>query len=109
MPDLSDRQFGNFLLLRRLGHGAMAEVYLAEQHQLARRVAVKILKPELAADETYLKRFHLEAQAAASLIHANIVQIYEVGQQDEYHYIARLKKRGKSSSELAGFRFGIRS
>ncbi len=89
IPDLSGRQFGNFHLLRRLGHGAMAEVYLAEQRQLARRVAVKILKPELAHDETYLKRFRLEAQAAASLIHANIVQIYEVGHQDQYHYIAQ--------------------
>ena len=57
----------------------MAEVYLAEQERLKRRVAVKILKPELAGDRTYLQRFELEAQAAASLVHANIVQIYEVG------------------------------
>jgi serine/threonine protein kinase len=99
MPDLADRQFGGFHLLRRLGSGAMAEVYLAEQQQLARRVAVKILKPELADDETYLKRFRLEAQAAASLVHANIVQIYEVGQQERYHYIAQEYVEGQDLQE----------
>ena len=57
----------------------MAEVYLAEQHPLRRQVAVKVLKQELAPDQVYLKRFQREAQAAASLVHANIVQIYEVG------------------------------
>jgi serine/threonine-protein kinase len=80
---------GDFHLLRRLGRGAMAEVYLAEQSRLKRRVAMKILKPELAADRTYLQRFQLEAQAAASLVHANIVQIYEVGCVDLLHYIAQ--------------------
>ena len=83
--DLSGRHLGDFHLLRRLGRGAMAEVYLAEQERLKRRVAVKILKPELAGDRTYLQRFEIEAQAAASLIHANIVQIYEVGCIDHLH------------------------
>ena len=87
--DLSGRQLGDFHLLRRLGRGAMAEVYLGEQGRLKRRVAVKILKPELAVDRTYLQRFELEAQAAASLVHANIVQIYEVGCVDMLHYIAQ--------------------
>ena len=55
--DLSGRTLGAFHLLRRLGRGAMAEVYLAEQPALARKVAVKVLKPELAGDATYLRRF----------------------------------------------------
>ena len=79
--DLCGRQIGDFHILRRLGRGAMAEVYLAEQRPLKRWVALKVLKPELADDQTYLKRFEREAQAAASLVHANIVQIHEVGQQ----------------------------
>jgi serine/threonine-protein kinase len=90
---------GDFLLLRRLGHGAMADVYLAEQSRLKRRVAMKILKPELAADRTYLQRFQLEAQAAASLVHANIVQIYEVGCVDLLHYIAQEYVDGQNLRE----------
>jgi serine/threonine-protein kinase len=87
--DLSGRQLGDLKLLRRLGRGAMAEVYLAEQSRLKRLVAVKILKPELADDRTYLQRFQREAQAAASLVHANIVQIHEVGHAEGLHYIVQ--------------------
>jgi serine/threonine-protein kinase len=97
--DLSGRQLGDFHLLRRLGHGAMADVYLAEQSRLKRRVAMKILKPELAADRTYLQRFELESQAAASLVHANIVQIYEVGCVDHLHYIAQEYVDGQNLRE----------
>jgi serine/threonine-protein kinase len=98
-PDLSGRQLGDFRLLRRLGRGAMAEVYLAEQCLLKRRVALKILKPELANDTTYLKRFEREAQAAASLSHANIVQVYEVGRIDHLHYIAQEYVEGQNLRE----------
>ncbi len=97
--DLSGRRLSDFCLLRRLGRGAMAEVYLAEQERLKRRVAVKILKPELAGDRTYLQRFELEAQAAASLVHANIVQIYEVGCVDGLHYIAQEYVEGQNLRE----------
>jgi serine/threonine-protein kinase len=97
--DLSGRQLGNFRLLRRLGRGAMAEVYLAEQSLLRRRVAVKVLKPELADDRTYLRRFEREAQAAASLVHANIVQIYEVGHVDGLHFIAQEYIQGQNLRE----------
>jgi len=86
--DLSGRQLGDFRLLRRLGRGAMADVYLAEQSSLGRQVALKVLRSELASDETYVKRFHREAQAAASLAHANIVQIHEVGRAEAVYYIA---------------------
>jgi serine/threonine-protein kinase len=94
--DLSGRTLGVFHLLRRLGKGAMAEVYLAEQPALARKVAVKILKPDLAVDATYLKRFQREARAAAALVHANIVQIYEVGQVESLHYIAQEYVEGQN-------------
>ena len=88
-PDLSGRQVGDFGILRRLGQGAMAVVYLAEQSSLKRHVALKVLKSSLASDETYVKRFQREAQAAAALVHANIVQIYEVGQAGGTYYIAQ--------------------
>ncbi len=74
----------------------MAEVYLAEQSPLKRWVAVKILRPELADDQTYLKRFEREAQAAASLVHANIVQIHEVGHVEGLHYIVQEYVQGQN-------------
>jgi serine/threonine-protein kinase len=88
-PDLTGRQFGGFQFLRRLGEGAMAEVYLAEQQSLKRQVAVKVLKRHLAADETCVRRFQREAQAAAALVHANIVQIHEVGEVDGLYFIVQ--------------------
>lgn len=103
--DLSGRTLGDFCLLRRLGRGAMAEIYLAEQGRLKRRVAIKILKPELAVDRTYLQRFALEAQAAASLVHANIVQIYEVGCVGPWHFIAQEYVPGQNLGDYIG-RFG---
>ena len=77
--DLTGRDLGDYRVLRRLGVGGMAVVYLAEQKSLGRQVALKILQSELSGDATFVERFHNEARAAASLVHANIVQIYEVG------------------------------
>jgi serine/threonine-protein kinase len=98
--DLSGRQLGDYRILRRLGRGGMADVYLAEQSSLRRQIALKVLKRELSSDETYVRRFHLEAQAAAALVHANIVQIYEVGRVDGHHYIAQEYVHGHNLREL---------
>ena len=87
--DLHDRMLGEFRILRRLGRGGMAEVYLAEQTLLARNVAVKVLHKERVADESYLKRFKTEAMAAGSLSHPNIVQVIMIGEQDGIQYIAQ--------------------
>jgi serine/threonine-protein kinase len=100
--DLAGRQLGDFRLLRRLGRGGMAEVYLAEQSSLRRQVAVKVLKSELATDATYVRRFHLEAQAAAAFVHSNVVQIHEVGHVDGVHYIAQEYVQGQNLRELLG-------
>lgn len=83
MPDFTDLKLGDAQIIRRIGTGAMAEVYLADQRSLDRRIAVKILKPELAKDETYVTRFVREAKAAARLVHPNIVHIYEVDRNEE--------------------------
>jgi len=99
-PDLSGRRVGDHQLLRRLGRGGMAEVYLAEQLSLRRQVALKVLKSSLAGDEAYIRRFQHEAQAAAKLIHANIVQIYEVGCSEGTYYISQEYVPGQNLKQL---------
>ncbi len=78
----------------------MAEVYLAEQVSLGRQVAFKVLRLHLASDATYVQRFDQEARAAAQLVHANIVQIYEVGRVDGVHFIAQEYVQGVNLAEL---------
>jgi serine/threonine-protein kinase len=99
-PDLSNRQIGDYRIGRRLGRGGMADVYLADQLSLRRQVAFKVLRSSLAKDETFVRRFHNEAQAAASLVHANIVQIYEVGCIDGVHFIAQEYVDGQNLKQL---------
>ena len=74
----------------------MAEVYLAEQVSLERKVALKILNADLAKEKSDIERFLREARAAARLIHAHIVQVYEVGQSDSIHYIAQEYVEGEN-------------
>ncbi len=99
-PDLSGRRLGDYQLLRRLGRGGMAEVYLAEQISLRRQVAFKVLRSNLALDAAYVRRFHNEAQAAAKLVHANIVQIHEVGCIDGVHFIAQEYVAGQNLKQV---------
>ncbi len=94
--DLTGQVLGNYVLIRRLGRGGMADVYLAHQKTLDRSVAVKVLRSELATDRAYVARFHREAQAAAALVQANIVQIHEVGEIDGVHFIAQEYVRGQN-------------
>ncbi|QDU36320.1 Serine/threonine-protein kinase PrkC [Maioricimonas rarisocia] len=91
---------GEFKLLRRLGQGGMAEVWLAEQTSLHRNVALKLLRHELTVDETYIKRFETEAKAAAGLNHPNIVQVYVVGSDRGQHFIAQEYVQGQTLRTL---------
>jgi eukaryotic-like serine/threonine-protein kinase len=100
VADLVGKKLKDFHVLRRLGRGAMAEVYLAQQPSLGRQVALKVLHAELAIDPNYVRRFHHEARAAAALVHGCIVQIYEVGQEDGVHYIAQEYVAGRNLGEL---------
>lgn len=86
-PDWSGRTIGDFYIVRRLGRGGMGQVFLAEQTSLKRKVAIKMLRPELAANPMALRRFRAEAEAVAKLNHPNIVQIYGVGEHDGTHYM----------------------
>jgi serine/threonine-protein kinase len=86
--DLSGRTLGEFQVLRRLGQGGMGQVYLAEQVSLKRKVALKLLRPDWASNPTSLQRFRLEAEAVAKATHANIVQVYAIGEFEGLHYMA---------------------
>lgn len=74
-------------ILECIGTGGMAVVYKARDHRLNRLVAIKILKPELANDADFRRRFHDESQAVAMLSHANIVSVYDVSNSDGLNYI----------------------
>ncbi len=76
-----------YLLLEKIGGGGMAVVYKAKCTLLNRFVAVKVLRTEFTNDDEFVKRFKIEAQAVASLSHPNVVSIYDVGHQDDIHYI----------------------
>jgi serine/threonine-protein kinase len=86
--DLTGRAIGDYKVLRRLGQGGMGQVYLAEQVSLKRKVALKFLRPDLAANPVSLQRFRFEGQAVAKLTHANIVQVYQVGELDGLQFMA---------------------
>ncbi len=100
VPRWTGRKIGDYQILRHLGSGGMAEVYLAEQCSLGRRVAWKVLHPHLATDASYVQRFCHEARAAASLVHPNIVQIYEVGAAEGVHFIAQEYVSGQSLADV---------
>jgi serine/threonine protein kinase len=97
--DLSGRTLAGFTLLRRLGQGGMGQVYLAEQLSLKRKVALKLLRPELASSKEALERFQREALAVAQATHANIVQVYDVGQADGMPYMALEYVDGRNLKE----------
>ena len=74
---------GRYRLLSPLGSGASAHVYLADDVRLRRRVAVKVLHPALADDESFLRRFRAEARAAAALSHPHLLAVYDWSEDDE--------------------------
>ena len=87
-------------ILEKTGVGGMATVYTAKDLVLNRHVAVKVLKEEFTTDEEFVKRFNTEALAAASLSHANIVSIYDVGNEDNIYYIVMELVRGKTLKQI---------
>jgi eukaryotic-like serine/threonine-protein kinase len=87
---------GRYRILRRLGSGGMANVYLAEDEELGRRVAIKILNDRHASDDSFVERFRREAKNAAGLSHPNIVSIYDRGEAEGTYYIAMEYLEGRS-------------
>ena len=87
MLELGTMLSGRYEVLKRVGSGGMADVYMAKDHKLNRNVAVKVLKSEYVEDEKFLRKFETEAQAVARLSHPNIVNVYDVGIEDGINYI----------------------
>jgi eukaryotic-like serine/threonine-protein kinase len=91
---------GRYRLLRRIGSGGMADVWLAEDSHLQRRVALKVLHRRFAQDREFVERFRREAEAAAGLSHPNIVAVFDRGDVDGTYYIAMQLLEGRSLKEL---------
>ncbi|MDX6439070.1 MAG: eukaryotic-like serine/threonine-protein kinase [Gaiellaceae bacterium] len=91
---------GRYLIIRKLGSGGMANVYLAADQELGRRVAIKILDDRHARDEQFVERFRREAQNAAGLSHPSIVSIYDRGDSEGTYYIAMEHVEGRTLKEL---------
>jgi eukaryotic-like serine/threonine-protein kinase len=91
---------GRYRIVRKLGAGGMANVYLAEDEDLGRRVAIKILNDRYANDDLFIERFRREAKSAAALSHPNIVSVYDRGEAEGTYYIAMEVIEGRSLKEL---------
>ena len=89
-----------YQIIRMIGEGGMANVYLAHDTILDRDVAVKILRGDLADDEKFVRRFQREAISASSLSHPNIVEMYDVGEDDGQYYIVMEYVEGKTLKSL---------
>ncbi len=91
---------GRYELLERIGEGGMSVVYKAKDKLLNRFVAIKILKPEFIGDHKFIDSFRRESQAAASMSHPNIVNIYDVGKEGNIHYIVMELIEGRALSDV---------
>ena len=91
---------GRYQISRKLGAGGMANVYLAEDQELGRRVAIKVLDDRHASDDQFVERFRREAQNAAGLSHPSIVSIYDRGEAEGSYYIAMEYVEGRTLKEL---------
>jgi serine/threonine-protein kinase len=91
---------GRYRVLERLGSGGMADVYCAEDQQLGRRVALKLLYRRFAEDDEFVERFRREASSAAGLQHPNIVGVYDRGEWDGTYYIAMEFLDGRTLKQL---------
>ncbi|WP_042200783.1 Stk1 family PASTA domain-containing Ser/Thr kinase [Paenibacillus camerounensis] len=91
---------GRYQVIERVGAGGMALVYRAHDILLNRNVAIKVLRNQFVHDEEFIRRFRREAQSAASLSHPNVVSIYDVGQEEDVHYIVMEYIEGKNLNEI---------
>ena len=98
--DLVPRKLGGYKLGKQLGKGGMGTVFRATQLSLDRDVAIKILKPSLTKNPSFVSRFVREAYAVAQLVHHNVVQIYDIGSQGDVHYFSMELVKGDSLSDI---------
>src|SRR6266852_456105 len=95
-------KLGRYEIRAKIGEGGMGEVYLAEDTQLHRKVALKILPTEVAANRDRMRRFNQEATSAAALNHPNVAHIYEIGEADGIHFIAMEYVEGRPLRDKIG-------
>ncbi|MBN2303576.1 MAG: protein kinase [Anaerolineae bacterium] len=101
MQDLSGTQLGQYQLIKPIGKGGMATVYLAYQPSMNREVAIKIIMPELASDEEFIARFEREVEIVARLQHPNILPVYDSGRDRNLTYLVmQLLVGGSLADEL---------
>src|SRR5918911_3292104 len=91
---------GRYRIERRIGSGGMADVYLADDSQLGREVALKVLHRRFSRDREFVERFRREASAAAGLQHPNVVGVYDRGEYDGTYYIAMEYLEGRSLKQI---------
>lgn len=93
-------RLGEFRIVRRIGRGGMGEVFLAHDESLDRPVAIKVLTPELACQESFVKRFRAEASAVAKLVHPNVVQVYSFKQERGHYFFVMQFVDGRTLAHL---------
>src|SRR3954468_18199678 len=91
---------GGYIIEAELGRGGMGVVYCAQKVGLGRRVALKVIAPELAEDPKYAERFRRESRLAASVEHPNVVPVYEAGEYEELLFIAMRYVPGANLAEV---------
>jgi eukaryotic-like serine/threonine-protein kinase len=97
---LTGKTVGRYKLLELLGRGGMGEVYLAFDHRLNRRIALKLLPSDFSRDRERVRRFEQEARAASAISHPNVAHIYEIGEEQGWHYITMEHVRGRTLREV---------
>src|SRR5579859_6499172 len=100
MANLIGQRLGQYEILSLVGKGGMAMVYRARQASIERDVAIKVMKPDLADAEDFVRRFQREAKAIASLSHPFILKVFDYGQQGDLVYLVMELLRGGSLSDL---------
>ena len=91
---------GRYEIIKSIGEGGMANVYLAWDVILNRQVAVKVLRGDLAGDDKFIRRFQREAKSVSDLSHPNIVEVYDVGEEEGQHYIVMEYIDGRTLKQL---------
>src|SRR4030095_16881036 len=99
----TNTKLGRYEIRSKIGEGGMGQVYLAQDMQLDRMVALKVISSEIARDQQRLYRFLQEARAASKLKSANVAHIYEIGEIEDHHFIAMEYVEGQSlNKKIAG-------
>ncbi|MFW6381668.1 MAG: protein kinase domain-containing protein, partial [Bacillota bacterium] len=93
---LNDR----YKILKKLGKGGMARVFEAQDLLLDRKVAIKMLRGEFVSDKEFIEKFRHEAKAVARIAHPNVVSIFDIGQDDDYHYLVMEDIEGRNLKDI---------